>query len=84
MGPGDVTTEACVPAEMTAKGFFLSREPLVVAGVELLDQIYGGEGVTLLSQSGDAIAGEEILARVSGSARQLLTLERTALNFCSG
>ncbi len=81
MGPGDVTTEACVPAEMTAKGFFLSREPLVVAGVELLYQIYGGEGVTLLSQSGDAIAGEEILARVSGSARQLLTLERTALNF---
>lgn len=81
VGPGDVTTEACVPAEMTAKGFFLSREPLVVAGVELLDQIYGGESVTLLSQSGDAIAGEAILARISGSARQLLTLERTALNF---
>ena len=81
VGPRDVTTEACVPAEMTAKGFFLSREPLVVAGVELLDQIYGGESVTLLSQSGDAIAGEAILARISGSARQLLTLERTALNF---
>ena len=81
VGPGDVTTEACVPPEARAKGFFLSREPMVVAGVELLDQIYRGEEVTLLSQSGEAIPGDTIFARVSGSARRLLTLERTALNF---
>ena len=81
VGRGDLTTEACVPPEATAKGFFLSREPMVVAGVELLDQIYRGEEVTLLSQSGEAIPGDTIFARVSGSARRLLTLERTALNF---
>ena len=81
IGPGDVTTEACVPAEAKAKGFFLSREPMVVAGAELLDQIYRGEQVTLLSQSGEAIPADTIFARVSGSARRLLTLERTALNF---
>ena len=81
VGPGDVTTEACVPPSAEAKGFFLSREPLVVAGVELLDQIYNGEEVALLSQSGDAIPGDMIFARVSGLARRLLTLERTALNF---
>ena len=81
VGPGDVTTEACVPPSAEAKGFFLSREPVVVAGVELLDQIYNGEEVALLSQSGDAITGDTIFARVSGSARRLLTLERTALNF---
>ena len=81
VGPGDLTTEACVPPEARAKGFFLSREPMVVAGVELLDQIYRGEQVTLLSQSGEAIPGDRIFARVSGSARRLLTLERTALNF---
>lgn len=81
VGPGDVTTEACVPPSAEAKGFFLSREPMVVAGVELLDQIYNGEEVVLLSQSGDAIPGDAIFARVSGLARRLLTLERTALNF---
>ena len=81
VGPGDVTTEACVPPSAEAKGFFLSLEPLVVAGVELLDQIYNGEEVALLSQSGDAIPGDMIFARVSGLARRLLTLERTALNF---
>jgi nicotinate-nucleotide pyrophosphorylase (carboxylating) len=81
VGPGDVTTEACVAAETSAKGFFLSREPLVVAGVELLDQIYQGGEVTLLSQSGEAVPAEAIFARVSGSARRLLTLERTVLNF---
>ena len=81
VGPGDVTTEACVPAETSAKGFFLSREPHVVAGVELLDQIYEGGEVTLLSQSGEAVPADAIFARVAGSARRLLTLERTALNF---
>ena len=81
VGSGDVTTEACVPPQAKAKGFFLSREPMILAGVELLDQIYRGEQVTLLSQSGEAISADTIFARVSGSARRLLTLERTALNF---
>ncbi len=81
VGPGDVTTEACVPEDATAKGFFLSREPLILAGVELLDQIYEGGEVTVLSHSGEAIPADAIFARVAGSARRLLTLERTALNF---
>ena len=35
----------------------------------------------MLSQSGEAVPAEAIFARVSGSARRLLTLERTVLNF---
>jgi nicotinate-nucleotide pyrophosphorylase (carboxylating) len=81
IGSGDVTTESCVPADATAQGRFLAREPMTVAGVELLPQIYDAGRVELLAKSGDDVESDFVLARVAGSARQLLTLERTALNF---
>jgi nicotinate-nucleotide pyrophosphorylase (carboxylating) len=40
IGPGDVTTESCVPADRQARGRFLAREPLIVAGLELLPDFY--------------------------------------------
>ena len=81
VGGGDITTEACVDADQTAGGFFLSREPLVLAGVEVIPEIYDQESVELLQSSGDQLDSDTVVARVSGSARRLLTLERTALNF---
>ena len=81
IGSGDVTTEACVPAEAKARGYFLAREPLTVAGVELLPILYEGENLEVLHQSGESIDAETVFARVGGSARRLLTIERTALNF---
>lgn len=81
IGAGDVTTEACVPAEQQASGFFLTREPLVLAGLPLLAMLYGAENVSLKAADGDALPAETVFARVKGSARNLLTLERTALNF---
>jgi nicotinate-nucleotide pyrophosphorylase (carboxylating) len=85
IGAGDVTTEACVPASRKARGWFLAREPLVVAGLHLLREIYdlrgGVDGLTLLHCDGDCAAEGEIIATVSGSARTLLECERVALNF---
>src|SRR5437867_6595739 len=40
IGSGDVTTEACVPESQLAKGRFIAREPLVIAGLDLLPTIY--------------------------------------------
>jgi nicotinate-nucleotide pyrophosphorylase (carboxylating) len=82
IGPGDITTQACVAAEARASGVFLAGEKLVLAGVELLPQIYGeGCGVELLRASGAEVEAETPVARVEGPARTLLTAERTALNF---
>jgi nicotinate-nucleotide pyrophosphorylase (carboxylating) len=80
IGGGDVTTESCMPADQQASGFFLTRQPLVLAGTPLLPLIYGRDSVELLYHDGDGLAPETIFARVTGSARSLLTLERTALN----
>jgi len=85
IGTGDVTTELTVPAERRASGAFYSREPMVVAGAELLPVIYellgGVESIELLKRSGDRAEPGGCIARVRGSARLLLTAERTALNF---
>ena len=81
IGTGDVTTGVCVPADSCSSGFFLAREPFVVAGVELLQQIYSEEKPEILIESGVPAVPNDVIARVSGSTQRLLTRERTALNF---
>jgi nicotinate-nucleotide pyrophosphorylase (carboxylating) len=85
IGSGDVTTQACVPAWRKACGSFLARERLVVAGLDLLREIYdlrgGVDELTLLRRDGDCASDGDVIARVSGSARTLLECERVALNF---
>ncbi|HYL74466.1 MAG TPA: carboxylating nicotinate-nucleotide diphosphorylase [Bryobacteraceae bacterium] len=44
IGTGDVTTDLCVPADRKASGRFLVREPIIVAGVELLQHLYADVG----------------------------------------
>jgi nicotinate-nucleotide pyrophosphorylase (carboxylating) len=85
IGSGDITTGACVPETRKAFGRFLAREPLVVAGLGLLDEIYtirgGVEELVLLRSDGDRAGNGDILATVRGPARTLLECERVALNF---
>jgi len=59
IGARDVTSEVCVPAETRAAGRFFARQPLVVAGVELLPLIY--DEIDLWKHSGDpAEPGEPV------------------------
>ncbi|MDA0206499.1 MAG: carboxylating nicotinate-nucleotide diphosphorylase [Acidobacteria bacterium] len=81
IGSGDATTEACIPDDAQAAGFFLTREPLVLAGTPLLPLIYTEEQLEILHTDGTALDEDVVFARVSGSARRLLAFERTALNF---
>jgi nicotinate-nucleotide pyrophosphorylase len=85
IGSGDVTTRACVPADLRARGRFMAREPLVVAGLELLEVVYrergGVDNLAVLKRDGDRCAAGDVLATVRGRARTLLECERVALNF---
>jgi nicotinate-nucleotide pyrophosphorylase (carboxylating) len=80
IGTGDVTSAACIPESQMAAGRFLSREPLIIAGLGLLAEIYETP-VTLLKRDGDPCAADETIATVRGPARRLLERERVALNF---
>lgn len=79
IGTGDVTSAACVPEFQEASGRFLAREWLVVAGLDLLSELYGT--VHLHKRDGDLCVPGEVIAEVSGKARTLLERERVALNF---
>jgi nicotinate-nucleotide pyrophosphorylase (carboxylating) len=79
VGMADITTEACVPANITADGRFIARQPMVVAGTELLYHMF--EDPKLVKRSGERAENGDVLALVKGPARKLLTRERVALNF---
>jgi nicotinate-nucleotide pyrophosphorylase (carboxylating) len=79
IGTGDVTTNLCVPPDRQARGRFLAREPLVVAGVESLLLLY--RQIDVKAPDGTLLAAGGEIARVRGPARDLLTRERVALNF---
>ena len=85
VGPGDVTSEATVPADTRALGVITQKEAGVIYGLDAAALAF-----TLLDPDAevDALAVEgawrepgEVVLRVSGSARALLAGERTALNF---
>jgi nicotinate-nucleotide pyrophosphorylase (carboxylating) len=80
IGSGDITSQACIPESQMASGRFLARQPLIVAGLGLLDEIYATPVISL-KRDGDACAAGETIATVQATARLLLERERVALNF---
>ncbi len=84
IGTGDITSELTITANLNAHGSFIAKQPLIVAGSELLPLIYevrGGAEVSILATSGSPVRTGHVLATVSGRARRLLECERVALNF---
>ena len=84
IGSGDVTTEATVSATQRGRGEVVAKSPLVLAGIELFAEVFrlmdSTTTVELFSHDGEELAAGKIPARISASARALLTGERVALN----
>jgi nicotinate-nucleotide pyrophosphorylase (carboxylating) len=84
LGRGDITTQSVVKRSQNAKGRFLAKEPMVVAGLEAAESVFS----TLDSQQqleafvsdGDEVAAGKVIARTTGFADVLLGGERLALN----
>lgn len=80
IGTGDITTSACVPEGAQARGRFIARQALVVAGTELLPLVYELD-LDKRYTDGTLLAAGDAIAVISGPARRLLERERVALNF---
>ena len=82
---GDITTQLTVSADRPASAAMVAKEDLVVAGLPILaviNQVAGSNiKVELLKEEGELVAKGDTLARLVGSAHELLSLERTLLNF---
>jgi nicotinate-nucleotide pyrophosphorylase (carboxylating) len=85
IGTGDVTTLSTVPLDHTASALMVSREPLVLAGIDFAGtafrELSSEVSFLLYKKDGDKVSRGEPLLKVSGPARALLTAERVALNF---
>ena len=79
VGSGDITTQLCVPEDRMAVGRIIAREAMVIAGVEVLPLIF--PNAELKVSNGDRLEKDDVIAVIRGPARELLTGERTALNF---
>jgi len=83
---GDVTTIATVDRAAVAEARFVARQDGVLSGLPVADFVLGvvGQGrVTVEAETadGDRLASGTVIAVVRGPVRDLLTAERTALNF---
>jgi nicotinate-nucleotide pyrophosphorylase (carboxylating) len=79
IGAGDLTTNACIPADLRAEGRFAVKHQMTVAGVELLGLLF--ENPVIHKKSGDRASPGDLIATVRGPARTLLSRERVSLNF---
>lgn len=83
LGRGDITSQAIVERNTRARGRFVAKEKMIVAGLEAAEEVF----LTLDSQQqleafvadGEEIEAGKVIARTAGFADILLAGERVAL-----
>jgi nicotinate-nucleotide pyrophosphorylase (carboxylating) len=84
IGTGDVTAALIAP-ERSGRATVITREPAIVCGIPYVNATFArldpAVRVDWEVGEGDAVTANQLLFRVHGPARALLTGERTALNF---
>jgi nicotinate-nucleotide pyrophosphorylase (carboxylating) len=85
LGAGDVTTDALIPADMTCRGKVICKQDGVICGLSVASRVF--ELVDPRVQfdakaaDGDRVQADQIVIRLFGPARAILSAERVALNF---
>ncbi len=81
---GDITSQACVPAEARLSVVWAARRPGVLAGLDCarlaLAELAPETGFHALARDGDTLSPGQVLARAEAPARAVLAAERTGLN----
>lgn len=84
VGNGDITAEL-IPAADQARARVISRQTAVICGRAWVDEVFRQVDpkvqIEWLVDDGDKVERDQVLFRLQGSARSLLTGERAALNF---
>jgi nicotinate-nucleotide pyrophosphorylase (carboxylating) len=85
IGSGDVTTDPIVSPDARASGKIIAKQSGVVAGLAIAEGVFRlldhKMSFNAKVTEGSKVEQGTVLAELSGSARALLTAERTALNF---
>lgn len=82
---GDITTNATIPADARAEAVIAARKPGVICGLQLAEAAFRTLdpecAFEVRVSDGGQVKAKEIVARIAGNARALLTAERVALNY---
>ncbi|MEH6410559.1 MAG: carboxylating nicotinate-nucleotide diphosphorylase [Hyphomonas sp.] len=82
---GDLTTDATISPETKMRVVIAARKPGIVAGLDAaahtLRLIDPAMALSIEKPDGSAVAPGDVIGRMDGSARSILTAERTMLNF---
>ena len=86
VGEGDFTSLWTVPAERRADAYIVCKaDHGVIAGSEVAVEVFRRVDPSLeiipLAADGDVVTRGDLVMRIAGAARSILTAERTALNF---
>lgn len=85
VGPGDATTNSIVSADARTEGLIKAKQQGVVSGLMVAAAVFQTLDPKLefkaSIQEGALVRSGTVVASISGSARSILTGERTALNF---
>ncbi len=84
VGNGDLTTQATIPVDAVLSAEMNAREPMVIAGVDIAAKIIqtvdSAIDINIRVQDGTEIASGNTILKLDGNARNILTVERSALN----
>jgi nicotinate-nucleotide pyrophosphorylase (carboxylating) len=84
VGDGDLTA-LLIPASTVTRATIITREPMTMAGgpwlAEVCRQVDSAVRIDWQQDDGDAVGAGGVICTLHGSARSILTAERTALNF---
>lgn len=82
---GDVTSAWTIPENQNQHARLIAKEDGVLAGLPVIELVFAelnaNVNVTLHKQDGDVVKKGDLIAELEGSTRDLLTGERTILNF---
>ena len=82
---GDITTNACIPADATSRAVIATRKPGVIAGLDLAAAAFRlidpSIRVDIISHDGAHVEEGYVVLAVNGPSRGILSAERVALNY---
>ncbi|MFA6769680.1 MAG: L-aspartate oxidase [Bacteroidales bacterium] len=83
-GAGDVTTNSLIPAEYKATATLTMKANGVISGLKIIKKVFEHFDKEIVFESyfsdGDKVKEGDLILKIEGSYRALLTGERTALN----
>jgi nicotinate-nucleotide pyrophosphorylase (carboxylating) len=85
VGSGDITTSAIVDPSLNGKAQLLAKEEMLLSGIEVFSRVFFRLNPEIVVEctyhDGDIIPKGTTIGTVTGSMREILSGERTALNF---